>query len=108
MDESAREVYELKASILQAIAHPLRLAVLDVLSKGEVCVCDIAERVGAKRSNVSRHLAVMLSAGILASRKEGLQVFYALRTPCILGSLDCVANVLREQMSHQSALLKRL
>jgi len=108
MEADAMELYELKAGVLAAIAHPLRLAVLDVLSDGEVCVCDIAERVGAKRSNISRHLAVMLSAGILASRKEGLQVFYSLRTPCILGSLDCVVNVLREQMSHQNALLKRL
>ncbi len=108
MDEDTRELYELKASVLQAIAHPLRLAVLEVLRKGDQCVCDIAEEVGAKRSNVSRHLAVMLSAGILSSRKEGLQVFYSLRTPCILDSLKCVTRVLREQRDRTNALLKKL
>ncbi|HUV39136.1 MAG TPA: metalloregulator ArsR/SmtB family transcription factor [Planctomycetota bacterium] len=108
MDRQASELYKLKAGVLQAIAHPLRLAILDVLSEGEHCVCDIAAAVGAKRSNISRHLAVMLSGGILASRREGLQVFYQLRTPCILNSLDCVANVLREQLSQRSALIDKL
>jgi len=108
MDAESREIYELKARVLQAIAHPLRLAILDILSQGEQCVCDISERVGAKRSNVSRHLSVMLGAGILASRKDGLQVFYSLHTPCILSSLDCAANVLREQVSHRSKLIDKL
>ena len=108
MDEDTRELYELKASVLHAIAHPLRLAILDVLRRGEQCVCDIAERAGAKRSNVSRHLAVMLSAGILASRKAGLQVFYSLRTPCILDFLKCVTRVLREQRDRTNALLRKL
>ena len=108
MDQDTRELYELKAGVLQAIAHPLRLGVLDVLRRGERCVCEIAERVGAKRSNVSRHLAVMLSAGVLSSRKEGLQVFYSLRTPCILDFLKCVARVLRERGDRTNVLLRKL
>ncbi|HUW57925.1 MAG TPA: metalloregulator ArsR/SmtB family transcription factor [Planctomycetota bacterium] len=108
MDEETRQLYELKAGVLQAVAHPLRLAILDVLREGERCVCDIAEAVGAKRPNVSRHLALMLSAGILASRKAGLQVFYSLKTPCILESLKCVARVLRQQRDHTEALLRNL
>lgn len=107
MDNDARELYKLKAKVLQAIAHPLRLAILDVLKGGEQCVCNIAERVGAKRSNVSRHLAVMLNAGILSFHKVGLQVFYSLRTPCILGSLTCVTKVLREKADHETALLRK-
>jgi len=108
MDQDTRELYELKASVLQAIAHPLRLAIVDVLRGSEKCVCEITERVGAGRSNVSRHLAVMLNAGILSSRKEGLQVFYSLRTPCVLDFLKCVARVLRERRDRTTALLRKL
>lgn len=66
------------------MAHPLRLAILDYISNGEQCVCDIAEYVDSERSNVSRHLAVMLSAGIVQQRKDGLNVLYSLKTPCVL------------------------
>jgi len=108
MDGQDRELLELKASVLQAIAHPLRLAILEVLRPGERCVYEIARRIGAKRSNISRHLAVMLGAGILGSRKKGLQVFYSLKTPCILGALGCATRVLRDQGNRRSALLRKL
>jgi len=108
MDDEAKKLYQLKADIFQAIAHPIRLAVVEFLSQGEQCVCDIAEHVGAKRSNVSRHLALMLKAGVLESRKDGLRVLYSLRTPCILNFLSCVSDVLRERLEANRALLQRL
>ncbi len=98
MNQSDWNLYRMKAEVVKAVAHPIRLAILDCLRDGEVCVCDIAERVGSERSNVSRHLAVMAKAGVLTSRKDGLQVFYALRTPCILHFFGCVENVLRATM----------
>ena len=85
-------LFEKQAEIAKAIAHPLRIAVIDFLRDGEECVCDIAEHVGAERSNVSRHLSVMVKAGILSCRKEGLKVFYQLRTPCVADFLGCVAR----------------
>jgi ArsR family transcriptional regulator len=81
MSTSKNLLYEKQAEIAKAIAHPLRIAVIDFLKDGERCVCDIAEHVGSERSNVSRHLAVMVNAGVLSCRKEGLKVFYWLRTP---------------------------
>jgi DNA-binding transcriptional ArsR family regulator len=87
--------YALTARIMKAVAQPIRLAILDSLRDGERCVCDIARAVGAERSNVSRHLAVLAGAGILASRKRGLQVFYELRTPCILNVFGCVREVIK-------------
>ena len=50
-------LFEKQAEIAKAIAHPLRIAILDFLKDGEQCVCDIAEHVGSERSNVSRHLS---------------------------------------------------
>ena len=69
-------LFEKQAEIVKAIAHPLRIAIVDFLKDGEQCVCDIAEHIGSEQSNVSRHLSVMVSAGVLEHRKEGLRVIY--------------------------------
>ena len=108
MDAADKKLYELKAGIIQALGHPLRLAMVDFLSRGEQCVCDISRQVGAERSNVSRHLAVMLKAGIVDCRKEGLKVYYTLKTPCVVNFLGCVTEVLRDQMENTRRTLRRL
>jgi len=91
-----------------AAAHPIRLAIIDFLRDGEQCVCDIAEHVDAGRSNVSRHLAMMLKTGLVQSRKDGLRMMYSLRTPCITPFLGCVTELLREQLESNNALLGHL
>lgn len=108
MNETAEHLYARQARVIQAMAHPIRLAIVDCLREGEVCVCEIAERVGAERSNVSRHLALMTTAGVLASRQEGLKVFYRLKCPCILRFLSCIDTVLKEQLAETRAVLSRL
>ena len=101
-------LFEKQAEIAKAIAHPLRIAIVNFLKDGEQCVCDIAEHIGAERSNVSRHLSVMVNAGLLECRKEGLKVIYRLRTPCILEFFSCVSSVLKQQVRDNEKLLKVL
>ncbi|MHC4843735.1 MAG: ArsR/SmtB family transcription factor [Planctomycetota bacterium] len=101
-------VYEKQAEVLKSMAHPLRIAILDFLRNQEECVCDIAKRVGSERSNVSRHLSLMVKAGILESRKEGLKVFYQLKAPCVLDFLSCVNKCLKEQVRETKELFRIL
>ncbi|MHC4511545.1 MAG: ArsR/SmtB family transcription factor [Planctomycetota bacterium] len=108
VNKSRQWLFEKQAEIAKAIAHPLRIAIIDFLEDGEQCVCDIAEHVRSERSNVSRHLSVMVSAGLLESRKDGLKVIYRLRTPCILEFLSCTSRVLKEQAKDNEKLLKAL
>ena len=108
MNKTQRQLYEMKTEIIKAAAHPIRLAVIDCLRAGERCVCEITKEVGAERSNVSRHLALMTKAGLLDSRKDGLMVFYKLRTPCILDFLSCVDKCLAKNLKDTRALLKTL
>jgi DNA-binding transcriptional ArsR family regulator len=93
---------------VQAVAHPLRIAILDFLADGPQCVSDIAEYVGSERSNVSRHLAVMLNAGLLEQHKEGLKVIYKVKTPCLSKFLSCVSGVLKEQIEDNKKLASML
>jgi DNA-binding transcriptional ArsR family regulator len=103
-----RLLFEKQAEIARAMAHPLRVAVLDFLRDGEKCVCDIAAHIGAERSNVSRHLSVMTGAGILEFRKEGLKVIYKLKCPCTLDFFSCATGVLKQQAKENEKLLKAL
>ncbi|MHC4750831.1 MAG: ArsR/SmtB family transcription factor [Planctomycetota bacterium] len=100
-------LFEKQAEIAKAIAHPLRIAIVNFLKDGEQCVCDIAQYVGSERSNVSRHLSVMVNAGLLEYRKEGLKVIYKLKTPCILDFFSCVSLVLKQQIKENEKLLSQ-
>ncbi len=108
MDKETRKLYKLKAEVIAAAGHPIRLAVIDFLRDGEQCVCDISTYVGAKRSNVSRHLGVLLKAGVVEQRKDGLKMMYRLRTTCVLNFMKCVEGVLRANARDAGKVLQCL
>ncbi len=81
---------------MKALAHPSRLFIVDELSRGERCVCELTEMIGADVSTVSKHLAVLRDAGLVLDDRRGQQVFYRLRVPCILNFFGCVEAVLAE------------
>jgi DNA-binding transcriptional ArsR family regulator len=97
---------ERQAEVAKAIGHPLRLAIVDFLKEGEQCVCEIALHIGAERSNVSRHLSVMVNAGVLEHRKDGLKVIYSLKCPCIVDFFSCICRILKQQAKENERLLK--
>jgi len=70
------EKIETAARALKAIAHPLRLKILCVLSDSENCVQDIVEAVGTSQSNISQHLAILRDKGVLQARKDANRVYY--------------------------------
>ncbi|MDH7502335.1 MAG: metalloregulator ArsR/SmtB family transcription factor [Verrucomicrobiota bacterium] len=92
-DRKTLALYKAQARVLKALAHPSRLLIVDELSRGERCVCELAELVGAEMPTVSRHLALLRDAGILEDDKRGAQVFYRLKTPCVMNFFRCVADV---------------
>ena len=104
IDKDQQDLYELQAEVIKAVAHPVRIAIVDFLRDQEQCVCDIVTRVGAQRSNVSRHLAVMVNAGVLSFRKEGLKVIYKLETCCMPEFLGCVAKVVEQRTAQRHRL----
>ena len=106
--KSQKMLYERQAEILKALAHPVRIAILDFLKDGEQCVCDIAKFAGSERSNVSRHLSVMVSCGILEYRKDGLKVIYSLKARCIMDFFECITVCLKQQANENAKLLRAI
>lgn len=70
--------YENAATRFKALAHPVRLQILDMLRSGEVCVCHMEAALGKRQAYISQQLMVLRDAGLVESRKEGLSVFYQL------------------------------
>lgn len=93
MDKRRLELLQNRANILKALAHPSRLLIVEELSKGEKCVCELQEMIGADMSTVSKHLSLMKRAGLVEDDKRGLQVFYRLLSPCIMNFFECIESV---------------
>jgi ArsR family transcriptional regulator len=97
MDDKQRARCETRAAVLKALAHPIRLFMLEELADKSYCVCELTDMVGLDVSTVSKHLSILKNAGLVNIEKKGKQVFYSLRMRCALNFLDCVEAVLREQ-----------
>jgi len=103
MASKGRDAYRQRAAVLKALAHPSRLLMVEELSRGERCVCELTERVGADITTVSKHLSLLKATGIVACEKRGLKVFYRLRCPCVVNFFDCIEAVRKEQARDGTA-----
>jgi DNA-binding transcriptional ArsR family regulator len=99
---------QFKAEFFQALAHPTRIAIVEQLRDGELSAGALIERLGLEQANASQHLAVLKGKNILASRRSGTQVFYAVRNPLIIEVLDVMRRYFHEHMSEAVAALKAL
>ena len=106
MTDQEKKVVAAKAEVFKALGHPARLWIAEQLSDGEKCVCEFVDALGLDFSTVSKHLTVLRQAGIVQSRKEGKQVFYSLKVPCLLNFMHCVEAVLENSAKEQVCLIK--
>jgi len=96
MNAQMKRQLEARARIIKALAHPTRIFIVQTLLVGERCVCELTEMIGLDTSTVSKHLSLLRNAGIIQDDKRGNQVFYRLKTPCVMNFLTCVENVLKQ------------
>jgi ArsR family transcriptional regulator len=95
-------LFEERARVMKALAHPSRLMMVDELSRGERCVCELTEMVGADISTVSKHLSVLKDAGIVDYRTDGVQHLYRLKAPCVLNMFSCIEAVREEHARRET------
>jgi DNA-binding transcriptional ArsR family regulator len=85
-----RELAMRAAEALKAVAHPLRLQIVDILQAGEKSVGEIVDATGEKQAITSQQLNLMKDKGVLASRRDGTKVYYRIQNPNVIRILDCV------------------
>ena len=101
-------IYKLHADICKALAHSIRIEIIDILQNKEMTFSGILEKTGGLKSNISQHLTVMVTKGILAQRKEGQNVYYKLSSQKVSSACSIMREVLIEKLKKQHAILKKL
>lgn len=97
-----------KADIFQALGHPTRIAIIELLREGELPAGTIIERLGVEQANASQHLAVLRGKQIVVSRKEGNQVFYSLRDPLLGEVLDIMRRYFQAHLTEAMSMLREM
>jgi DNA-binding transcriptional ArsR family regulator len=97
MDRDKEFQFEQRAMIMKALAHKSRLYIVSMLENGEKNVQEMTTELEVDMSTVSRHLSVLKNAGIIVAEKRKNQIFYTLKTRCVLGFFQCVENVIQNK-----------
>lgn len=103
-----RTVFELHAEICKTLGNAKRLEILNALRDGEMTVSEIIERVNANKTNVSQHLAVMRNKNILATRRQGTNIYYRLTNAKVIRACDLMRQVLFEQLAETALFSKQV
>jgi DNA-binding transcriptional ArsR family regulator len=97
---------DLKADILTALAHPNRIRIIEQLRKDVMCNCELAPALELEQSNLSRHLKILVQAGILSSWKDGLRVNFKVADDRIFKILDVAASIARKETEKKAEALQ--
>lgn len=102
-------VFEMQAQLCQVLGHTIRLRIVSALKAGPKCVnALVAELKNIPQPTVSRHLAVLRSAGILSTHRQGMETIYEITNPKIVGVCEMMRAILAERESQQLELLHRI
>jgi ArsR family transcriptional regulator len=99
---------QFKANIFQALAHPTRIAIVEVLRDGELPAGTIIERLGLEQANASQHFSILRAKQIVSSRKEGNQVFYSVRDPLLIEVLDIMRRYFQAHVEEAMSMLQQI
>ncbi len=99
------DAFELQAELLKALAHPVRLQILEILRDGEQCVCHIEAALGQRQAYISQHLMLLRKVGLVVDRKDGLRVYYSVRDPSVYAVLDVARSLVSRRAQKQGRAL---
>lgn len=99
------EIFERQARICKAFAHPARLQILDLLGQGEQGVSQLQETMAISKTGISQHLAILKSAGVVATRRNGKQIYCSLAIPEVKQACQLIRKVLHAQITESHRLL---
>ena len=104
MDDALRRF---KSEIFQGLAHPTRIAIVELLRDGELSAGTLIEKLAIEQANASQHLAVLRAKQIVVSRKAGNQVYYSIRDRALIEVLEILRRYFYSQLSTTVDILKQ-
>jgi len=103
-----QQLSEFKADFFKALAHPLRISILDALREGELSVNEISQRFDVEQANASQQLAVLRNRNIVSTRKEGANVYYAVSDKSIFKLLDAAKEIFNNHLIGVRGMLEEI
>ena len=103
-----QQLNEFKAEFFKALAHPLRISILDLLRDGELTVNEISQRFGVEPANTSQQLSVLRNRQIVTTRKEGSSVFYSVSDPDIFKLLEVARVIFHNRLVGVRGMLEEI
>jgi len=97
---------QFKSEIFQGLAHPTRIAIVELLREGELSAGSLIEKLSIEQANASQHLAVLRAKQIVLSRKVGNQVYYSIRDRALIEVLDILRRYFYAQLENTVTMLK--
>ena len=102
------EISQFKAEFFKALAHPLRISILDSLRHGERTVNEISHQFDVEPANASQQLAVLRNKNIISARKVGSSVYYSVSDPSVFKLLDTAREIFNNHLVDTQSMLKEL
>ena len=103
-----KELYGIHAEICKVFSNPTRLKILNLLRNKEMSVTELIDRTKLSQANISQHLSIMKSKGIVASNRRGKNIYYKLTNPKIIKAFDIIRDVLIEMLRKNRKIVKEL
>ena len=101
-------IFKIKSDFLKSTASPVRLAAIEHLKQGESSVGELVKALGVEQSSLSKHLAILRQAGILAARQEKVTVYYSIKDKDIFKVLRPISEMLRKKLRKSQTVLEHL
>ena len=102
------KVYSLQADLCKALAHPVRLQVLDLLSEREYSVEELTKLTGSGQSNLSQHLAALRQQKLVVPRRAGMNVYYGLSNAKIADACRLIRKLMVELSEEEHRVVKKV
>jgi ArsR family transcriptional regulator len=103
-----QQLSEFKADFFKALAHPLRISILDALRDGELTVNEISQRFEVEQANASQQLAVLRNRNIVVTRKDGANVYYSVSDKSIFKLLDAAKEIFNHHLVGVRSMLEEI
>ncbi len=101
-----KELYKIHAEMCKVFSNPTRLEILNLLRDKEMSVSELIEKTKLNQTNISQHLSIMKSKGIVMSDRKGKNICYKLTNPKIIKAFDIIREILAERLKENGKLLR--
>jgi len=98
--------YNLHADMCKTISNPRRQAILDTIRNGEMTVSELIGKTGISQANLSQHLAILRSKGVVRTRRDGNNIYYSLSNIKIIKAYDLISEVLEDSMTSREKTIR--